>query len=499
MLAVMLMRQIEAPIFEQTRAWLTRPDSIFHLVVDELHLYRGTAGTEVAYLLRLLLERLGLRPGDPKLRVVASSASLGSDESGLRFLNEFFGFPWTADQIIGDDPADLPIPHFGTPLPIAPFLALADALDGPESAREIAVGRLADALGQAGAQSPAERLRAAFDDPTNQMDGRMLGACLSDGRLRAVSLTEFVSGLFGNSAPESDCNRAARAFLAARGMSHESTSRLPGLRLHWMFRNIEGLWAASRPAPTANDPGRTAGRLFLQPVTFSDGARVLDLLFCEQCGTTLFGGNRLSLSDYNEGYELLVTEPELEGLPDRMPARFLWQRTHRQYAIFWPCGEATLHEDAATFHQRRRGDDERPMGRLPANARWSRTWLEPATGTVRFEASNDSVPGYLFTMDIVSADDAEAEQYAAQPHVCPACGSNRTWRQSSTRRSSIRPFYIGINKATQILTKELYSVLPDTGDRKLVAFTDSREDAANLANGVEREHFWDLLRVRGWV
>ena len=44
------------------------------------------------------------------------------------------------------------------------------------------------------------------------------------------------------------------------------------------------------------------------------------------------------------------------------------------------------------------------------------------------------------------------------------------------------------------LTKELFSVLPDGEDRKLVAFTDSREDAATLANGVEREHFLDLLR-----
>jgi hypothetical protein len=65
---------------------------------------------------------------------------------------------------------------------LAPFLALADALDAPEFAREIAVGRLADALGQAGAEPPAERLRVAFDDSTNQMDGRVLGACLSDGR-----------------------------------------------------------------------------------------------------------------------------------------------------------------------------------------------------------------------------------------------------------------------------------------------------------------------------
>ena len=37
--------------------------------------------------------------------------------------------------------------------------------------------------------------------------------------------------------------------------------------------------------------------------------------------------------------------------------------------------------------------------------------------------------------------------------------------------------------------------LPDTADaRKLVVFSDSREDAAGIANGVERNHYPDLLR-----
>ena len=61
----MLMRDEDAPIFEQTKRWLADDDNaVFHLIVDELHLYRGTAGSEVAYLLRVLLHRLGLSPDD---------------------------------------------------------------------------------------------------------------------------------------------------------------------------------------------------------------------------------------------------------------------------------------------------------------------------------------------------------------------------------------------------------------------------------------------------
>ena len=54
MLNIMLMRSIEANIFKQTSAWLAEsPEHVFFLVVDELHTYRGTPGTEIAYLLRV--------------------------------------------------------------------------------------------------------------------------------------------------------------------------------------------------------------------------------------------------------------------------------------------------------------------------------------------------------------------------------------------------------------------------------------------------------------
>lgn len=45
MLNIMLMRDVEGPIFESTRNWLqSDPSNIFTLVVDELHSYRGTQG-----------------------------------------------------------------------------------------------------------------------------------------------------------------------------------------------------------------------------------------------------------------------------------------------------------------------------------------------------------------------------------------------------------------------------------------------------------------------
>lgn len=78
--------------FSDTKKWLEEnPSHIFHLVIDELHTYRGTAGTEVAYLLRILLDRLGLTPNSPQVQFLASSASLEENQQSIDFLSEFFG------------------------------------------------------------------------------------------------------------------------------------------------------------------------------------------------------------------------------------------------------------------------------------------------------------------------------------------------------------------------------------------------------------------------
>src|SRR5438034_4221555 len=94
MLNIILMRSIENNIFEKTKAWLAEenhPEREFFLIIDELHAYRGTPGTEVAYILRLLLLRLGLTPDSPKLRILTTTASLENTDEGKKFLREFFG------------------------------------------------------------------------------------------------------------------------------------------------------------------------------------------------------------------------------------------------------------------------------------------------------------------------------------------------------------------------------------------------------------------------
>ena len=101
MLNAMLMREYEQPMFDATAGWLrSSAGNVLTLVVDELHLYRGTQGSEVAMVIRSLLMRLGLEPGSPQLRVIGTSASLAGQEEGLRYLQEFFGVPRASFAVV---------------------------------------------------------------------------------------------------------------------------------------------------------------------------------------------------------------------------------------------------------------------------------------------------------------------------------------------------------------------------------------------------------------
>ena len=506
MLSIMLMRHADRELFEQTRQWLEASENnVFHLIIDELHLYRGTAGTEVAYLLRLLLLRLGLTPGSPKLRILASSASLEPDNTeSLSFLAQFFGCHWNQHQIIPGYPIAVPPVTGPSVLPASPFVALANATqaNGEEAP---ACHAIADALGHTGTGAPAEeRIKEAMEGGSGQIGARLLAACTSQGTVRAVALPAFGDALFGNSVTPADTRLAVRGLLIARSLCDRPplSSSLPSFRVHWFFRNLEGLWGCTHPGcqclEDEQGDGRTVGRLFgMSRILCREAGssephhRVLELLYCEQCGTTFFGGSRYTLPD-NQGWELLNTDPDIEGIPDRQTARFVDRRTYREFAVFWPRGEIDRHPDADHWTQ--------PLMSGTGNGRqatWTPASLNTASAAVvlgtqeAIVPDGPWVPGYVYHLpQLANPDDQEA--FGALPSVCPACATNYSRRLY--RKSPVRGFRTGFSKVTQLLSKELFYLLPQGETPKLVVFSDSREDAASIANGIERSHYLDLVR-----
>jgi hypothetical protein len=496
MLGIMLMREGDGGIFEQTKRWLELPGSVFHLVLDELHLYRGTAGTEVAYLLKLLLYRLGLEPGHPKLRILASSASLEPDDVGsLKFLQDFFSTPWEKTQIVRGAVAKTEavsgvVPHLT-------FAKLADALEEKGQLTDEDCQYAAAQLGllNGKGQSGKECLLRALELPHLALTARMESACEEVGVPRAVPMHVFASRVFGESLTPELRQKACRGLLAARALGdavQDSGMRLPTFRLHWFFKNIEGLWACTRPlCGCSPDTHRTVGHLLPTPKIrcLSGKHRVLELLYCDQCGTVLFGGRRLTLP-HGAGYELLVVEPEIEGIPDKQVSRLLDHRSFAEYAVFWPKGTSELHPGAQGSWKQRQIRSDHSGKKHSATARWQPACLDTLTGRVAVgdsEPDDRIVAGFLFEV----VGNVNLEDFSALPHRCPACAADYAWR---LRKSPIRGFRTGFNKLSQLLASEVFHMLPPGDRRKLVVFSDSREDAASISNGLERLHFDDLMR-----
>jgi hypothetical protein len=233
------------------------------------------------------------------------------------------------------------------------------------------------------------------------------------------------------------------------------------------------MWASTKPPANAED-GRPAGKLYPCSRIISDddgeARRVLELLYCEHCGAVYFGGNRLELDDGD--IEILTSDPDIEGIPDRKAARFVERRTYKEFAVFWPIENLQFHEGAAkTWKQPNR------RGGTSENGHWTAASLDTRSGRVKL--SHEPL-----------TDDELMDSFAALPSICACCAKDHTKRK---RKSPIRGFRTGFSKVSQIFTKELFYQLPDDG-RKLVVFSDSREDAAQISNGVERNHYSDLLR-----
>jgi len=496
MMNIMLMRSLEMPVFEVTRQWLEADRSrLFHLVVDELHTYRGTPGTEVAYLIRVLLDRLGLSSDSDQLRIIASSASLSGDNSGLDYLEEFFGRDRSRFQIIGGNtvspnPASvqtlrthaIALRDLGQSLRASP----APPLEVAAQTFHAAVGAPAAAIGA----SPEQTLYTSLEH-LQAADGLRI-ACMAGGPGTAP-LPRFPSDIAEElfpALPPPDQVAAVDGLLAGLCSTRNSqdTALLP-VRAHLFFRNLQGLWVCSSPQCSAA-PARTSscpvGQLHYTPtLTCQCGSRVVELLYCEACGEVFLGGYRRPGVNPNEWY-LSPDHPDLEASPDMASL----DRDYASYAVFWPAEN----------------------GMQPVTPQWGqnnvpRVWqlahFVPAEGRVAHGGNAQARRGYLYRVpsmhdpngDIFDPIPQGLAPSAGQtyPARCPRCDTNWAKRDIG---SPIRTQRTGFQKLAQVLSDVLLREVgsENPSGRKLVVFSDSRQDAAKLSAGMRFAHYRDSVR-----
>lgn len=495
MLNIMLMRSIEGAVFEATRDWL-RQDSrnVFHLIVDELHSYRGTGGTEIALLIRLLLDRLGLQPESPQVRFLASSASF-SKEKGRRFLTQFFGVDGDQFEIVESPTVATKPESLATIRKYTSSFAAFNVAGGFSDQNSF--NTLATSIGSRRASSDPIAIRAF--DVVSQSSADEAALVNYDA---PETLVELATRVFGS---ETETNAASGMLqtLAQSRTGAESSAPAPlPFRLHLMFRNVNGLWACCNPqcieVDQADGFGRRVGKLYAAPKLVCDcGSRVLDALLCSQCGDVYFGGYRQTDEDDPNGpFNLVHDQPDLDS-----PSAAGRDRFYNRYAVFWPSeSEPPLCEHAWGQGVRFDGSN------YSVRRMWVQAHLNPATGEVTHGGQTEGTPnGWLYRMNTNGLPEDLVRVLAAMPSRCCRCdedwtrtGGNSTEDATAIEdiASPIMRHRTGFQKVNQVLADGLMRELQpmDNAAKKLVVFTDSRQDAAKLAAGVELDHYRDLVR-----
>jgi len=450
MLSIMLLRDREQQLLNDTRDWLTESvHNRFFLVVDELHSYRGTGGTEISYTVRAFLDRIGLSPNHPQLQIITTSASLSAID-GQRFLGDFFGAD-TVEQpfVVIDGPIAKPVMssvesvrRFATE-----FRHLGSVIPSNQTISDLAE-KMAREQGIAERETVAVFDRLGLHDALLIASAESMRAHASADKLISYPMTmEAVAQYLFNGDMD-----ASKGFLECVTGDWACTAAWKAkTRMHLFVRNLDGVRRAMD----------TSGNLLAAPIVYDaskqicprTGALNLDVHYCQECGELYYFGYRnasppkifvsndpaLDPNAKAEGRLIHIVRDNLVYDSDIWVERYLNGFT----------GEVHLGQEASTVRIR------------IATAPWN-------PQTRRYDI----------------------------PKECPICDAN--WSRRPFVKSPIRSMGTGYNKFSQIVIEQLVGSLRghagDSRQSKLVIFSDSRRDAALVAADLELNHYLDTVR-----
>ena len=471
MLEYMMMRPIERPIFDMTRAFLeTNPDETFLVVVDEAHLYRGAAGAEVGLLLRRLRDRLGIPA--PRFQVICATASFSDYAHAPVFGAQISGLPAESFQPISGTLALRPYDEPGSDHD-ADVLA---AIDLPkyydastEEERHSVIKPLLD------------HRQVQADDPPEKALYRALAGFRPMCRLinmtmkQAVPVADLGQTLFPTAFP-GKADAASNALMALGSVARQDP-KTPGLlpcRIHSFFRGLPGLWVCMDHECAAldhTDRGGICGRMYSQPRDSCEcGARVLELYTCRNCGTA-----------YARAYTDDIDVPEA-----------LWQESGESLRMAE--GETSpllaldlLLEAPALEHLAEPADYDLETGRLNPPS------LGPRTRRVHIRSDRVS--------DATDEDDESppALDSRGQFSPCAVCGKTARFGRSYVQDHQTKgdqPFQALVAQQLQIQPPSSAKPTPfaPLQGRKVLTFSDSRQVAARLAPNLQMYSTRDSLR-----
>ena len=433
------------------------------LVLDEVHTYTGKRGADVACLIRRLKQHTGTIG---KLHCIGTSATVESHSPEQAhaivadFASALFGEPFTSEHIIGERY----LPPIGAsdrilPPAITVTQQLLDAFSGDEDTLlEHAVPLAQALLGRT--LLPAECTREGLGIALTHQATLYFLEQVADQAPQ--SLTDSVRQYQAKYRSQHGEEACAREVLAALLVGQVATilvhgSQEPRLvpRLHAFYSQGRTLHAClSLAGPHPNDRGD-----LICPACASAGQPVLSfpLSFCRGCGQEFYGA---------------AIESEGTLVPRDLDAALL-----ERHAIYLYPG---------VFN--------------PEQTPVPETWYTPKTHQIKKDY-RDAVPSNSTYCPVhnrlnCSCDDAGAGKVSVAVipvpfQICPACGI--TYDRRPREFNKLFSFgSVGRSTATDIIVAETLRALP-ASERKLIAFSDNRQDtalqAAHLNNLQRRMHF----------
>ena len=246
MLEYMLMRQREANIWNKTKEWLdSSTDNRLLIVLDEAHMYRGSAGGEIALLLERLFYRLGITKDRVQFILTTASMPQGEQEA----INNFY-FGLTGKDASGCEFL------FGTKESVPDKIEIKTDIEaltsiGTEQVQDEAITNRIRTFAKAVFKynipdnyTQKQAQEWLYENLPKYEAFVTLNKLCRDG---AKSYIEIKETLFGDS--ESG-EKALDALLVVVSLAAKDGNILFPVRLHMFLRGLQGLYACSNPKCT---------------------------------------------------------------------------------------------------------------------------------------------------------------------------------------------------------------------------------------------------------